>query len=73
MLVIFFGSILFALEYDPLDNSGYRVPDITTSWWMMLVTMTTVGVYAIRPHGREPCSFAAAHLNARTARVSAWI
>ena len=40
MLVVFFGSILFAVEYDP---DGGSVPDITTSWWMLIVTMTTVG------------------------------
>ena len=44
MLLSFFGTILFAVEYDPLDTSGGgRVPDVTTSWWMLLTTMTTVG------------------------------
>ena len=37
----FFGSILFAVEYDPADPT--HMPDVTTCWWMMLVTMTTVG------------------------------
>jgi len=41
MLVIFFGSILFALEYNPLAPA--TLPDITTGWWMLIVTMTTVG------------------------------
>ena len=41
MLIIFFGSIIFAVEYDPADPD--HMPDVTTSWWMLLVTMTTVG------------------------------
>ena len=44
MLFTFFGTVVFALEYDPRDLSGGgRVPDVATSWWMLLVTMTTVG------------------------------
>ena len=31
---------MFAVEYDP---DGGSVPDITTSWWMLIITMTTVG------------------------------
>ena len=44
MLFTFFGTVVFALEYDPRDVSGGgRVPDVASSWWMLLVTMTTVG------------------------------
>ena len=44
MLVTFFGTILFAFEYDPYDyENGSRVQDVGSSWWMVLVTMTTVG------------------------------
>ena len=44
MLLTFFGTVLFAVEYRPDDlKNGSRVPDVTTSWWMLLVTMTTVG------------------------------
>ena len=43
-LVTFFGTILFAFEYDPYDyENGSRVQDVGSSWWMVLVTMTTVG------------------------------
>ena len=43
-LSTFFGTLVFALEYDPLDvDSGGRLPDVTTAWWMLVVTMTTVG------------------------------
>lgn len=35
------GTLIFAFEYDPRNPD--RVPDLATSWWMLLVTMTTVG------------------------------
>ena len=44
MLLTFFGSIIFAVEYEPTDvHNGARVSDVTDAWWMLLVTMTTVG------------------------------
>ena len=48
LLLTLFGSILFAVEFDPLCGAtaagcGLRVPNLTTAWWMILVTMTTVG------------------------------
>jgi hypothetical protein len=44
MMCCLLGTILFAVEYDFEDpDNGSRVPDVTTAWWMVLVTMTTVG------------------------------
>ena len=44
VVIIFFGFAVFALEYDPRDlTNSNRVSDLPTTWWMMLVTMTTVG------------------------------
>jgi len=41
LFACFFGTLVYAFEYDPIG--GGAVPDLTTAWWMMLVTMTTVG------------------------------
>ena len=43
LLVTFFGTLVFAVEYDPTGACSDCVPDVSTSWWMILVTMTTVG------------------------------
>jgi hypothetical protein len=58
MLAIFFGGILFAVEYDQV---GGGLPDTMTSWWMLIVTMTTVGYgdfYPVTPAGRVIITFA---------------
>ena len=44
MLLTLFGTLVYAVEFDPtpgVDSS--RVPDVSTAWWMLLTTMTTVG------------------------------
>ena len=43
MLLTFFGTLVFAVEYEPDQPELGRIPDVTTAWWMLLVTMTTVG------------------------------
>ena len=44
MLFTFFGTAIFAVEYDPLNlDDPSALPDIVTAWWMLIVTMTTVG------------------------------
>eukprot|EP00966_Prymnesium_polylepis_P170174 3933994-Prymnesium_polylepis.2 len=41
MTLTFFGTLIFAVEYNPKDTeNGARVTDIPTSWWMTLVTMS---------------------------------
>jgi len=62
MLCTFLGTAVFALEYDPLDvDNGGRLTDLTTAWWMLLVTMTTVGYGDFSPQtgaGRVVMGFA---------------
>ena len=62
MLCTFLGTAIFALEYDPLDvDNGSRLTDVTTAWWMLLVTMTTVGYGDYSPQtgaGRVVMGFA---------------
>ena len=45
LLFTFFGSLAFAVEYDPVDalSNGARVSDLSEAWWMLYVTMTTTG------------------------------
>ena len=42
VLFTFVGGLAFAFEYDPQADDG-RVSTVLEAWWMMLVTMTTVG------------------------------
>ena len=43
LLLTFFGTLVFAVEYEPDQPELGRLPDVTSSWWMLLTTMTTVG------------------------------
>jgi len=44
VLFTFFGTLVYAAEYDPtMWNEGGRVQTISDAYWMVLVTMTTVG------------------------------
>ena len=62
MLCTFLGTLVFALEYSPYDlDNGSRVGGVTTSWWLLLVTMTTVGYGDYSPQsapGRIVMAFA---------------
>ena len=53
MLVVLFtfvGNIIYAFEFDPTagDDAG-RVKTVLDAWWMMLVTMMTVGYGGDKP------------------------
>ena len=44
LLLTFFGTLIYAVEYEPNDaGDSTKVPDVSTAWWMLLTTMTTVG------------------------------
>jgi len=45
VLFTFMGGVVFAFEYDPSESmlDGSRVSTVLEAWWMMLVTMVTVG------------------------------
>lgn len=62
VLFTFFGGVVFAFEYDPsITDDGSRVQTVLEAWWMMLVTMVTVGYGDFSPRtnvGRVLTSFA---------------
>ena len=51
MLLMFYGTLLFALEYDAfgLGTVNEQVPNVLSGWWLAFVSMTTVGYGDVTP------------------------